>query len=69
LAREIGRKLVHGEERGTRLLADAHRIPGMVLVPVGERDMGDAVDGLAEGNPGLLERGVAGEKRIDQDAA
>jgi hypothetical protein len=41
----------------------------MVLVPVGERDMGDAVDGLAEGNLGLLERGVAGEKRIDQDAA
>src|SRR5262245_50787465 len=69
LAGEIGRKLVHGDERGVGLLTDAQRISAMVLVPVGERDMGDDVDHLVEGNPGLLERGVAGEKRIHQDAA
>ena len=69
MAGEIGRKLVHGEELGVRLLTDAQRIPGMVLMPVGERHMGDAVDRLMDGDPGLLERGVAGEKRIDQDAA
>jgi hypothetical protein len=60
---------MHGEERGTRLLADAHRIPGMVLVPVGERHMGDTVDHLMHRNPGPLEGGVAGKKGIDQDAA
>ena len=69
LAGEIGRKLVHGKELRAGLLADAQRIPGMVLVPVGERHVGDAVDRLVDRDPGLLERGVAGEKRIDQDAA
>ena len=42
LAGDIGGELVHGEKLGAGLLADAHRIAGMVLVPVGERHMGHA---------------------------
>ena len=66
---EIGRELVHGEKLGARLLADAHRVACMILVPVGERHMGDASDRFIYGDGGILEGGVAGEKRIDQDAA
>ncbi len=60
---------MHGEKLGIGLLADLHRIAGMVLVPVGQRHMGDTFDRLVHGNPGLLEGGIVGQKRIDQDAA
>ena len=68
-ARHIGGELVHGQELGGGLLADPHGIAGMVLMPMRERHMRHAVHCLMQGNPGILEGGVAGEERIDQDAA
>ena len=68
-ARHIGGELVHGQELGVGLLADPHGIAGMVLMPMRERHMRHALDRLMQRNPGILERGVAGEERIDQDAA
>ena len=41
----------------------------MVLMPMRERHMRHALDRLVHGNAGILEGGVAGEERIDQDAA
>ena len=68
-AGHIGGELVHGQELGVGLLADPHGVAGMVLMPMRERHMRHAVDRLVQGNPGILEGGVAGEERIDQDAA
>ncbi len=68
-AGQIGRKLVHRQELSAGLLADPHRVAGMVLMPVGQGHMGYALDRLEQGNAGLLEGGIAGEEGIDQDAA
>ncbi len=69
MGRHMGGELVHGDELGPCLLADAHGVAGVVLMPVGERHMGHALGGLMQGDVGLLEGGVAGKKGIDQDAA
>ncbi len=66
---EISRKLMHGKKLGARFLTDAHRIPGVILVPMSERHMSRSFDRLMQGNSGLLEGGIAGQKGIDQDAA
>ena len=69
LRRHIGGELVHGDQLGTGLLADAHRVAGVVLMPMGERHMGHALGRLVHLDAGILEGAVAGKKRIDQDAA
>ena len=39
----VGRKLEHRQERRARLFADFDRVPGMILVPVREGDVCDAL--------------------------
>src|SRR6516162_948746 len=66
-ARQIGGKLMHGEKLGVGLLADAHRVAGMILVPVSKRHVRHSLGDVVQGYLGVLESGVAGEERIDQD--
>ena len=68
-ARHIGGELVYGHQLGIGLLADPHGVAGMVLMPMGERHMGHAIRRLVQGDAGILEGGVAGEERINQDAS
>ena len=60
---------MHGQQLGVGLLADPHSIAGMILMPMRKRHMRHALDHVMQRNPGILERGVAAEERIDQNAA
>ena len=68
LTRKIGGKLVHGDKRRAGILAHCHDIAGVILMAVGQRRVGDALDGPGERNSCLLEGRVPGEERVDQDA-
>ena len=69
VAGEIGGEFVHREQRGPRFLANLDAIAEVIFMTVGQRHMGRTVDDVDFGNACLFEGGIAGQKRIDQDAA
>ena len=69
LPRQIRGELEDRYQRRRVLLAGGDGIAGMVVVAMGERDMGHAFDRLAHGYAGIFESRIAVEKWIDQKPA
>jgi len=66
---QVGGELMHGDERGARLLADPNGIADMVLVTMGQGDMRHPLDDVLHRNVRFFEGRIAGQERIDQDTA
>jgi hypothetical protein len=66
--RHMHGKLIDGDERYRRLLANGDGVAGVILMAMGQRHVGHAFCHLPHRVARILEGRVSGEERIDQDA-
>ena len=67
-ARHMHGKLIDGDERRGGLLADCNGVAGVILMAVGQRNMGHAFRHVPHCVARILEGRIPGEERVDEDA-